>query len=123
MAPEILYNHRPVFVKKLEGQCIWWHEIGRWWMGPCGQMGGNSGFAYLDGLETCPFPATGGKWLDGTTNDPLSGSTTEQSGASDSNLVASSPQVEYTFNKGVYRSTCQWEYTNEGFKCLVRGNL
>jgi hypothetical protein len=29
-------------------KCVWWHQQYRhWWVGPCENVGTNSGFAYL----------------------------------------------------------------------------
>jgi hypothetical protein len=46
-------GNRPVYQKN--GKCVWWHRQYRhWWIGPCENVGMNTGYAYVKEDSDCP---------------------------------------------------------------------
>ncbi len=66
---------KQVFEK--EDKCIWWHRQYRhWWIGPCENVGTNSGFAYIQPDLRCPMLSSGLAWIEidwrrGGSNEPI----------------------------------------------------
>ncbi len=61
-------------------KCIWWYrEYRHWWIGPCENVGTNSGYAYIYPDVRCPSPSYGSKWTkvdwtrDDESGEPLEG--------------------------------------------------
>ena len=50
-------NNEPIFVKENgnKSKCIWKQDNDTWWIGNCGEIGQNQGFAYMNNCK-CPWP-------------------------------------------------------------------
>merc|ERR1712179_93424 len=50
---------RPVWRLNKDGKrkdyCLWFDISNYWWVGPCRQVGSNSGLAYLENRARCPY--------------------------------------------------------------------
>lgn len=53
----VFWNNNGVYEKEKDDKCIWWQSQPRraWWIGYCKDVGSNTGFAYLNEDESCPY--------------------------------------------------------------------
>jgi hypothetical protein len=50
---DYLEGNRPVYQRN--GKCVWWHlQYRHWWIGPCENVGMNTGYAYVKKDSDCP---------------------------------------------------------------------
>ena len=76
----VFVNNRPI-MKSGKGHCIWWHESRNWWIGPCENVGQNTGYAFLETDLKCPSTSNNvwtpnfGIWKEAATNEVLNGVT------------------------------------------------
>ncbi len=115
----ILEANRPIFQR--EGKCIWWHQPSRhWWIGPCENVGTDSGYAYIDDDVKCP----------GSSNWKRSGShelipniqffktlVQEQSEGYKSDDQSGTAAISVIVSNGRYQQKCRFKYINGNYKC------
>jgi hypothetical protein len=134
---EYLSANRPVYIK--DDKCIWWHkEYRHWWFGPCENVGGNAGHAYIEEDVSCPFLTDVNKPIRGT-NETLE--LTFRRGGSDEIItgvkihlytelysgfaVSTSTEdlsgaagLTFTIQNLRYKQKCKFSYRNGNLKCL-----
>ncbi len=117
-----LEGGRPVFQRN--GKCVWWHRLYRhWWVGPCENVGKNTGFAYAKEHVDCPsYEQT---WWRGGSNTFLNDvhvyiplpPFAPQGNAYLADWSSSIAGVNIIIRKGQYKRTCKPVYKNGKFKC------
>ena len=123
-----LEANRPVYQKLLTNdKCVWWHQQYRhWWVGPCENVGTNSGFAYLEQDFTCPISRNGDQmiWRRGGSDDVIpdvetfiSISMDRVAGAKQQVRLSGTAGVNAIIRNGRYRQECRFVYRNGQFKC------
>jgi hypothetical protein len=119
-----LEGNRPVF--EMTGNCVWWHQQYRhWWVGPCENVGLNSGYAYAKEDVDCPSDEQ--TWRRGGSDEFLNGvhvslSQSFAAPAPEASAVLldeTSPTapVNAIIRNGRYKQTCRPVYKNGKFKC------
>jgi len=114
-----LEGNRPVFQRN--GKCVWWHRQYRhWWIGPCENVGQNSGFAYIEQDVYCP----GGDVLirrGGSDEIIRDAKVYYQSyaaaGGHEPDESSSTAGVNAIIRNGRYKQTCRPVYRNGKFGC------
>ena len=115
--------HRPVYVKRSGGKCIWWHYRYRhWWVGPCENIGRNAGYAYLDEDYTCPFDGAKQTWRRGGSDQLIRGGRTipmvlASAGAKRPKDLSGTAGVNAIFRNGRYKQQCRSVYRSKRFTC------
>ena len=123
--PEIVINHHPVFVK--ESKCIWFNDkygVPYWYIGNCENVG-IVGDAYLrEENGICPFKKAemtlDNQWTENQPNGKSINGKTYSNPRLESdgtNVASSTAGVGYTVENGYYKTTCEWEWTPNGFTC------
>merc|ERR1712243_17057 len=56
---------------KWKDYCIWIARYNYWWVGPCREVGRNSGLAYLENRTRCPNDAKNQVWRRGGSNEVI----------------------------------------------------
>lgn len=119
-----LEANRPIFQD--EDKCVWWKYPNRnWWIGPCENVGTNSGFAYMEEDLDCPFdqPATWRKCGTDEVVKDLSisgaavGEAAAASSATDTTATSGTAAVNSIIRSGKYQQKCRFVYRNGRFRC------
>jgi hypothetical protein len=118
---DILEANRPIFQN--DDKCIWWHQPTRhWWIGPCENVGSDTGFAYIENDETCPDSEI---WQRSGTNETIPDIDvyingyvvlTEASGKK-SEYQSGIAAVNVVVSQSTYRQQCRFKYRNGIYKC------
>jgi hypothetical protein len=106
---------------KIIGKCIWWNkEYRRWWVGPCQNVGGNAGFAYINEDAPCPYTTI---WRRGGSNEIISGVQNfivqvASAGAQKVDELTATVGVNAIIQNRTYKQKCKFTYRNGKIRCL-----
>jgi hypothetical protein len=120
MSLRYLEGNRLVY--KMNGKCIWWHRQYRhWWVGPCENVGLNSGYAYIDEDTNSPWFGT---WRRGGSDEIIQnviieGYSVAPSGGDTTHQSSGTAGVNAIIRNGRYKQTCRPVYKNGRLRCPV----
>jgi hypothetical protein len=116
-------GNRPVYQRN--GKCVWWHQQYRhWWVGPCENVGLNTGYAYAKEDSACPTHEQ--TWRRSGSNEFIRDAhvsefpTDSSASAAAADLLSWSSAtsgVNVIIRNGRYKQTCRPVYKNGKFKC------
>ena len=116
---KILKANHPIFKK--DGKCIWWHQPFRyWWIGPCENVGSNTGFEYIEDDAGCPGSTN---WRRSESDELIPNiqisvtQVAEKSGRVESDDQTGNAAVSIVISNGRYQQKCRFKYINGSYRC------